>query len=43
MDAIEKLDKVSDIKNRFNKVFLIRKFFKLKKKNDHRKFRYPVD
>ena len=41
--TLEKLDKVSDIKSRFNKVFLIRKFFKLKKKNDHRKFRYPVD
>lgn len=37
------LNKLDELKRRFNRVSLIRRYFSVKRKDNQRKFRYPVD
>ena len=39
----QKNSKIDELKRRFNRVALIRRFYSLKRKTNKRKFKYPVD
>ena len=37
------LNKLDELKRKFNRVSLIRRYHSVKRRDNHRKFRYPVD